>query len=208
VKPRLDPRVFLALLLSRTAQERLAECQRELQKHMVNWHFIPPYNFHMTLRFFGEVPERKIVDIDGACKQICTQFTAFNLRWQDIGYFGNPRTARVLYAAAEESPELQALAGRIADVFPQDDERQEFRPHITLAKARKHIDPGQARINSNMLRRLGELGRIGPDRIELDLNTVHREFVLMETIWVGRAVEYTVRQRYPLQSPGQTGPLI
>ena len=175
---------------------------------MVNWHFIPAVNFHMTLRFFGEVPERKIVDIDAACKQLCTQYTAFNLRWQSIGFFGNPRTARVLYAAADESPELDSLAGKIAEVFPQDDDRKAFRPHITLAKARKHIDPAQARMNANMLRRLEELGRIGPKKIELDFTTVHREFVLMETIWVGRAVEYSVRQRYALQSPSQTGPLI
>jgi RNA 2',3'-cyclic 3'-phosphodiesterase len=208
VKPRLDPRVFIALLLSRTAQERLAECQRDLQKYMVNWHFIPAFNFHMTLRFFGEVPERNIVDIDTACRQLCTQFSAFNLHWDNIGFFGNPRNARVIYAAADDSPELASLARRIADVFPQHDDRQEFRPHITLAKARKHIDPGQARINANMLRRLGELGRVGPEKIQLDLTTVHREFVLMETVWVGRAVEYVVRQRYPLQCSGQTGPFI
>ncbi len=208
MKPRLDPRVFLALQLSRTAQERLAECQRELNKHLINWHFIPQFNFHMTLRFFGEVPERKIVDIDLACKEICQQFNAFNLHWSTVGFFGSPRSARVLYAAADDSPELTALASRIAAVFPQHDDRQEFRPHITLAKARKHIDPGQARINANMLRRLQEQGRIGPERIELDLNTVHREFVLMETVWVGRAVEYSIRQRYPLLTVGQTGPLI
>lgn len=175
---------------------------------MVNWHFIPAFNFHITLRFFGEVPERNIVDIDMACKQICKEFSTFNLHWSGIGFFGSPRNARVIYAATDNSPELAALASRIQEVFPQHDDRQEFRPHITLAKARKHIDPAQARINANMLRRLGELGRVGPDKIELDLTTVHREFVLMETIWVGRAVEYSVRQRYPLQDVGRTGPLI
>ena len=104
----------------------------------------------------------------------------------------------MLFIGAEECDELKALANRIMATFPGKDQRKEFRAHVTLAKARKHMESGMARMNSNMLRRLRELGRIGPNPIEVDLTTVHREIVMMETIWVGRAVEYEVRAHYPL----------
>lgn len=176
----------------------MGQVQVELQQYLSNWHFIPPVNFHVTLRFFGEIPEEKIKDIDAACCDIVRQLHPLTLHWNNVDFFGSPNSARVLFIGAEECEELKALAYRIMATFPGKDQRKEFRAHVTLAKARKHMESGMARMNSNMLRRLRELGRIGPNPIEVDLTTVHREIVMMETIWVGRAVEYEVREHYPL----------
>jgi len=176
----------------------MGQVQVELQQYLANWHFIPPPNFHVTLRFFGEVPESKITQVDAACRDLVTELHPLTLHWNVVDFFGSPRSARVLFIGAEDCVELKDLAGSISTVFPGKDQRKEFRAHVTLAKARKHMEAGMARMNSNMLRRLRELGRIGPNPIEVDLDTVHREIVLMETIWVGRAVEYEVRERYRL----------
>jgi 2'-5' RNA ligase len=188
----------LALTLSRTAQERMGQVQQELAQYLANWHFIPQVNFHVTLRFFGETPEAEIARISGTCCELAPGYQPLRLRWSDVGFFGPPHSARVLFIGAEESPELRSLAEAITAAFPDERERRKYRPHVTLAKARKHMEPGLARMNANMLRRLQELGRIGPEPVMVDLTTVHREFVLMETEWVGRAVEYKVRERYPL----------
>ncbi|MBN2080653.1 RNA 2',3'-cyclic phosphodiesterase [bacterium] len=198
MKPRYDPRIFLALELSRTAQERMGQAQADLKQYLSNWHFIPPVNFHVTLRFFGEVPEAKITEIDAACREIIPRLHALSLHWNAVDFFGSPDRARVLFIGADGCPELGELVGAILQTFPGPDQRKHFRAHVTLAKARKHMEPGLARMNANMLRRLRELGRIGPEPIEVDVTTVHREIVMMETIWVGRAVEYEVRKRYPL----------
>lgn len=202
MKPRYDPRVFLALTLSRTAQERMAQVQEAIGQYLANWHSIPAVNFHVTLRFFGEVPESGIEEINAECCELVKQFQALTLHWNTVDYFGRPQAARVLFVGAEDCPELMQMASSIMRQFPGEDQRKHFRAHVTLAKARKHMEPALARMNANMLRRLRELGRIGPDPIHIDLTTVHREIVLMETIWVGRAVEYEVRERYPLQKGG------
>lgn len=176
----------------------MGQVQAELQQYLANWHFIPPENFHVTLRFFGEVPESRIRDIHFACCEFVTELHPLTLHWNTVDFFGSPRSARVLFVGAQDCEELKSLAGMISSVFPGKDQRREFRAHVTLAKARKHMETGIARMNSNMLRRLRELGRIGPNSIEVDLTTVHREIALMETIWVGRAVEYEIRERYQL----------
>ena len=69
LKPRYDPRVFLALQFSPTAQERLRAAQLELKQYLQNWHFLPDHQFHLTLRFFGEVPEELVSKI-GFCAQL------------------------------------------------------------------------------------------------------------------------------------------
>jgi 2'-5' RNA ligase len=199
MKPRYDPRVFLALTLSRTAHERLAIVQEELRQYLQNWHYIPQLNFHVTLRFFGEVPPETLEQIRKAARLIGPHVPNFTLNWNKVEFFGSPRNARVLFAGADDCRELNRLAEIVGKVFPEDrDDARGFAPHVTLAKARKQMDPDQARINANMLGRLREHGRIGPDPLSVDFKTVHREFVLMETIWVGRVVEYSVIDRFPL----------
>ncbi|GEM_PF-3494176 len=180
----------------------MAQVQEGIGQYLANWHSIPSINFHVTLRFFGEIPESRIEEINADCRRLVRAFEPLTLHWNTVDYFGRPQAARVLFIGAEESAELKQMVAAIMKQFPGEDQRKRFRGHVTLAKARKHMEPGLARMNANMLRRLRELGRIGPDPIEVDLTTVHREIVLMETIWVGRAVEYEVRERYPLAKGG------
>jgi 2'-5' RNA ligase len=199
LKPRYDPRVFLALRFSRTTQERLIAVQDELRQHLHNWHFIPPDNFHLTLRFFGEVPEEQIETIHSACNVLAPTLAPFAMRLNHVDYFGTPHSARVLYAGGEHCEGLQRLVDAIQAEFPDlRDKRTEFRPHVTLAKARAKMERTVEVLNSVALRRLREQGKIGRDTITIDAPTVHREFVLMETNWVGRSVAYSVREKYKL----------
>lgn len=198
MKPRLDPRIFLALPLSRTVQSRLAAIQDELKLYLQNWHFVPQDNFHVTLKFFGEVPEHQIAKIHKRCGDLAPGMHPFSLEWNKLDFFGPPQAARVLFVSAAEVVELSELARELLKLFPGDDSRKKFRAHITLAKARKIMDSHARRMNENMLRRLKEHGRIGPQPLNVDIRTFHREFVLMETIWVGRAVEYNFREIYKL----------
>jgi 2'-5' RNA ligase len=200
VKPRYDPRVFLALRFSRTTQDRLLAVQDELRPHLHNWHFIPPDNFHLTLRFFGEMSEEQIAQVDAKCKALSPELAPFALHLNHVDYFGTPQSARVLYAGGEQNDGLDALVGAIQREFPDAsrDQRQGFRPHVTLAKARAKMERAVEVLNSVALRRLREQGRLGKDTITMDALTVHREFVLMETLWVGRSVAYEVREKYKL----------
>lgn len=203
MKPRYDPRVFLALTLSRTAQERLSEAQDCLRTYLASWHFIPTENLHVTLKFFGEVPEDKIPAVREGCRAMARRHNPFSLHWNAIDFFGSPQSARVLFAAAEPNTELDRLAVSISQAFADIGDAKPLHPHVTLAKARREMDRGTAQMNSNMLRRLKELGRIGPEPVEVDLTTVHRDLSLMETIWVGRGVQYELRECFPLIASAQ-----
>lgn len=200
MKPRYDPRVFLALRFSRTAQERMHSVQEELQQYLLSWHFLPDHQFHLTLRFFGELPVEQIARVTEQCRGIAEGLHTFPLTLNQVDYFGTPEQARVIFAGGEPSAGLNELVEAIEAAFPspEAEQRRGFRPHVTLAKARKHMEPGLTRANANVLRRLRELGRLGSSQISLDMSTVHREFVLMETIWLGRRVEYEVREKFPL----------
>jgi 2'-5' RNA ligase len=162
-----------------------------------SWHFIPVENFHVTLRFFGEVAEEQIAEIDAACRALAPQLPPFTLEWDSIDFFGPPKSARVLFAAARVSPELTRLTQELGLLPPAPEkERKDFTPHITLAKARSQLDPASQRASAIILGRLREQKRVGLAPLEFSMTSVHLEFVLMETVWVGRSVEYVIRQSY------------
>ena len=184
--------------VTRTVRGWLEETQAELKKYLEDWYFVPPSNFHVTLRFFGEVPEETISRIEVACRRISQQLPPLSLQWNRVDYFGPPQAGRVLFVDAKASAELNQFVKAIMDHFPEGEPRKKFRPHITLAKARKNMAQDAVERNSNVLRRLREHGRIGPEKMKVDFNSYHRDFVLMETIWVGRAVEYFPRARFEM----------
>lgn len=198
MKPRYDPRVFLALRFSRITQDKLAALQEQLKPQLTNWHWIPPYNTHLTLRFFGEVEETKVAEIDAACKEIAPQLSPFQFNITRVDFFGKAEHARVLFATGDLTSGMLSLVKALQARFPEhgEEQRREFRPHITLAKARKTMEPRDEQRNARVLAKLRDQGPPEP----LDLDTVHRDFVLMETVWVGRAVEYELRSRYELSA--------
>jgi 2'-5' RNA ligase len=198
MKPRYDPRVFLALMVSPGNKQRLGSIQALFRPVLPSWHFIPVENFHVTLRFLGELPEEEISRVDSACRSLLPQLAPFTLEWNRVDFFGPPKSARVLFAAANPSPELDELSLALQQIPPPPErERREFSPHITLAKARSQLDPADIRMSTAILTRLREQRKVGAQVIDFSLTSVHLDFVLMETVWVGRGVEYLVRQRYP-----------
>jgi 2'-5' RNA ligase len=199
MKPRYDPRVFLALTISPGNKQRLGGVQALFKPVLDSWHFIPVENFHVTLRFLGETPEEDIPGIIEHCKQAAAELHPFTLEWDKVDFFGSPSHARVLFVAANPQVHLTGLVQQMQSLIPSASrDRREFTPHITLAKARTQLDSATARASANVLARLREHSKIGATAVELNLTTVHLDFVLMETVWVGRKVEYVIREKFAL----------
>jgi 2'-5' RNA ligase len=206
MKPRYDPRVFLALTISPGNKQRLGALQALFRPALPSWHFIPLENFHVTLRFLGEMPEDDIDAFDAACRTLAPSLPPFTLEWDSIDYFGAAKSARVLFAAARPSTELARLVQALEHIPPVPErERREFTPHITLAKARSQLDALSVRQSTAVLSKLREQKKVSNQPVDFNVTSVHLDFVLMETVWVGRSVEYLVRQRYPFAA--QSGDL-
>ena len=93
-------------------------------------------NFHLTLRFIGEIDESRAADVDEALAQV--QARRFVLRLAGAGVFGGERP-HALWVGAERDPDLVRLRDKIeqalirAGLAP---ERRKFAPHVTLARLR------------------------------------------------------------------------
>jgi len=93
-------------------------------------------NFHLTLRFIGEVGRDVAADIDEALGRLRAR--RFTLQLAGTGVFGGDRP-RALWVGVEREPELVSLHGKIEQALIRiglDPEPRKFVPHVTLARLR------------------------------------------------------------------------
>ncbi len=96
--------------------------------------WVDPGNFHLTLRFIGEVGEDRAADIDDALMRLRAR--RFALRLAGAGVFGGGKP-HSLWVGVERNAELAALRDKIEQALLRaglPPEPRKFAPHVTLAR--------------------------------------------------------------------------
>jgi 2'-5' RNA ligase len=107
-----------------------------LQSGIAGARWIDPGNFHLTLRFIGEVNESTAADVDEALLRLKAR--PFSVQLAGVGVFGGDKL-RQLWVGVEREPALSTLQGKIelalirAGLPP---EPRKYVPHVTLARLR------------------------------------------------------------------------
>ncbi len=99
--------------------------------------WVDPGNYHLTLRFIGEVDEGAAADIDLALTQI--RAPRFDVTAATVGHFG----LRMLWVGIERNPPLQHLHEKVESALNRmgySPEERRYTPHITLARLRGTSD--------------------------------------------------------------------
>jgi 2'-5' RNA ligase len=97
--------------------------------------WVDPGNFHLTLRFIGEVGEDVAADVDDALSRLRAR--RFTLQIAGTGVFGDK--PRSLWAGIDRSAELVGLRDKIEQALIRvglPPEPRKFAPHVTLARLR------------------------------------------------------------------------
>ena len=99
-----------------------------------------PDNFHLTLKFLGDVPEEVLEDVGAALRDPCAGHAPFEASLSGLGVFPSARRARVLWAGiGAGSEEVRALAADVdAALQPLGfgPEERPYVPHATLGRVR------------------------------------------------------------------------
>ena len=125
-------RLFAAIPLPADIAGSLAKFQQPLPG--AKW--VDTADYHITLRFAGDVDNLVARELADFLRRI--DVNAFQMRLAGFGAFGG-NDPRVLWAGVEAGPELISLqrdvenAARASGLKP---ERQQFKPHVTIARLR------------------------------------------------------------------------
>ncbi|MGO8914785.1 MAG: RNA 2',3'-cyclic phosphodiesterase [Stellaceae bacterium] len=95
--------------------------------------WVDPGNYHLTLRFIGEVDEGLAGDIDEALARLRAPRFAVGLA--GVGHFGD----RMLWVGVDKSPLLVHLRDKVESALVRlglEPETRRYAPHVTLARLR------------------------------------------------------------------------
>jgi len=126
-------RLFVAIDIDESIRQRLDDYARAMKPRVPGVRFVAAGNYHVTLKFLGEVAETRLPEIQSALAAI--QFPSFSLDVRGVGFFPNAHAPRVFWVGIE-STQLAGLAQLVQQAFePMGfDAEQEFRAHLTLAR--------------------------------------------------------------------------
>lgn len=157
----------------------------------VKW--VPTDNFHLTLKFLGDVDNTQLPEICDTVRDVCTTVPPFELRFAGTGAFPNLDRPRTLWIGIDDPTEsLRTLVNRLetelADLGFKPEPR-DYRPHLTLGRTRS----GSRKVNPEVVERLVaqqsiRLGEMQADTVELMASFLEKRgpsYQVMDTIELG-----------------------
>jgi 2'-5' RNA ligase len=140
------PRLFTGLELPEVVVGQLAL----LRGGIVGARWLEPEDYHITLRFIGDIDARAARDIDDALRDI--HLPKAPIRFGELSWFGGDKP-RAVVAKVKAEPtlmDLQAEQERRLRRIGIEPETRKYTPHVTLARLR---GAGQATIASYLATR-------------------------------------------------------
>jgi 2'-5' RNA ligase len=127
-------RLFVAVACDPEAARAVAAWQAELRSRLAGVSWVRPENFHLTLRFLGEVADDRVDAAARAVAAAAARRAPFDLTLRGAGAF-----PRALWVGAD-SPALAGLAAAVEEElrragFGAAD--KPFRPHLTIGRLRQ-----------------------------------------------------------------------
>lgn len=182
------PRLFTGLEIPPDIAERLSSLRGGIEG--ARW--VDPDDYHVTLRFIGDVDNATADRFDEALEKIAGQ--PFEMTLDGVGAFGG-RKPRAVWAGVSANgalADLRRANENAAQKAGLQAETRNFHPHVTLARLRGAKADTVARY-------LGERGSFLTQPFEVT------RFVLFSSRESKGGGPYVVERSYPLEQPASRG---
>ena len=153
-------RLFVALAVPEDVKGEIekarAELGRQLPRECVRW--TPREQFHLTLKFLGNVGAERVPRLTEALRAACGGFPPLELRAERVGCFPDLRRPRVLWVGVSDQqgqlPPLQEAIEAAVKEYTAEQASERFTGHVTLGRV-KEMSRREADILSGLASSLG-----------------------------------------------------
>jgi 2'-5' RNA ligase len=125
------PRTFIALDLPETIAEKL----QEIASGIAGVAWVPAHQYHLTLRFLGDIDEAAFENVRHALQEVRTESFFFDLK--GVGHFPLRGHPEVLWVGVTPCDALSRLRNRVESALTRaglPPEGRKFHSHITLGR--------------------------------------------------------------------------
>lgn len=130
-------RVFIAIEFEKEIKKYLKEIQQKVIEKSIRGNFTSIDNFHLTIRFIGEVNQVGFQLIREAVDQAALSTENFILQLGDIGYFSRKNKKIVWVGLKGDISKLNSLYNNLESQLELKGFKREergYNPHITLGR--------------------------------------------------------------------------
>jgi len=138
-------RAFIAVEIDPQIVRQISLTVADLKPRIPGIRWVPPTNFHFTIKFLGNIEESKIEPIARALELAFHPFPRFTISAKGLGVFPDSKRPRVLWIGLE-GKELSKLASKVEKALEPlgfEPEKREFKPHLTVGRWRHYDRPSR-----------------------------------------------------------------
>lgn len=139
-------RAFLAIPVTDELRRGMARVQQELAANLRGIRWVNPATIHLTLRFFGDLPEESLEKIGEVMLSVGRLCAPFQAEAAGVGAFPSPARPRVFWLGVRGGASLATLHAALEEGLRQNGfpgEDRPFSPHLTLGRSRQRIAAAQ-----------------------------------------------------------------
>lgn len=155
-------RVFFAIEFDDSIKEYIGKVQNTVIENSIKGNLSHEDNFHLTLKFIGEVGEEKLTRLKYSLDGTVKEFEPFSLMFDRLGFFTKEAKKIVWIGIRNEDKGLEQLYNILEAVLFNNGFSKDLRgysPHITLARetvfkvgfeeklSKIEIDPKKIKVN-------------------------------------------------------------
>lgn len=184
-------RSFVAIDIGEEIRREISSLTSSLKRTQADVKWVNVQGMHLTLKFLGEIETEKMLpSIETIVSDVVSRHSSFIIGVRGTGVFPDPRRPRVLWVGIEENKSLSLLQQDVEKNLAGlgfDEEKREFKPHLTI---------GRVRSNNNLSPALAELDK-QKDRFFGKANV--DRLILFESILKPQGAEYRAIREFKLR---------
>lgn len=188
-------RTFIAIELPLQIKEYLARLQERLKKLGADVTWVKPDNIHLTLKFLGEIEDKKISKVIQILEDTLKDKLNFVMRLSSIGAFPSINSPRVIWMGIDKGDtQIKEIANDLEEEISRLGIPKEDRPFSS------HITIGRLRSAQNRERLVKDLKELKGSIINENLEFPVTKILLMKSTLTSKGPIYEVLKEATLKT--------
>ncbi|MFA4842872.1 MAG: RNA 2',3'-cyclic phosphodiesterase [Candidatus Omnitrophota bacterium] len=188
-------RAFIAIELPQDIKDYLQGIQHQLKDTGADVKWVEPKNIHLTLKFLGEIDDKKLESLTYILQEAVTPKTSFHIRISSLGAFPGLNSMRVIWAGIDKGDkEAKEIATELEENLSKSGIPKETRGFLT------HITIGRVKSPLNRVKLIQALAELKDNPAKLNLEFVAKEVSLFKSNLTPKGPIYEVLKAVSLKT--------
>jgi 2'-5' RNA ligase len=162
-------RAFIAIDISSEIKDALGRIESHLKYAGADVKWVDPDIIHLTLKFLGEIDDKKAEEVKAALDAAADSMEPFELGLKDIGAFPDMDNPRVIWVGlGKGSSEVSSLAAHLEEELSRigfAKEVRPFSPHLTIGRVKSALNKAKLKDKAASAAANFDLAKVPPCRV-------------------------------------------